>query len=132
MRTDGRNRIGSLHHDKSSILHDLSIIVGIAILWLLMGFCPRLLARIDLLATLVEFAALGGAQGLVIARADAGIGVVGHLAAPVRFGQIEAGERIILAQRMGGPVRWHEDAAQIGMAGESDAEEVINFSLVPI
>ncbi len=41
-------------------------------------------------------------------------------------------ERIVLAKRVGCKLHRHENAPQVGMAVESDAEHVENFALHPI
>src|SRR5579871_1817809 len=97
-----------------------------------MLFLPRfsrLLFIANLAAALVEFAAEGRAQGLT---ADAGVHIIGNLAAPVRFGQIEAGKRVVFAQGVRRPVHWHQDAAQVGMTLEGDAEEIVDLAFVPV
>src|SRR5207302_636326 len=43
-----------------------------------------------------------------------------------------AAERIVLAQRVAGPVVFHDDPAQVGMAVEADAHEVEGLTLVPV
>ena len=44
----------------------------------------------------------------------------------------EAGEREVLAQRMALEAVVGEDAAQIGMAGEQDAVEIVGLALEPV
>src|SRR5579884_348052 len=48
-----------------------------------------------------------------------------------QFG-LDAGEREFLAQREIGITLPHQDAAQVGMAGEADAEHIVGFALVPV
>src|SRR5690348_4623189 len=94
-------------------------------------FCSWFLVLGEFGATLVEFTSSGCAQRLA-AHSRTGVGIVENLTAPVGFGQIEASERVVFAKRVGRPVSGHKNAPQIGMAGEGDAEEVIDFALVPV
>src|SRR6185312_15776191 len=55
-----------------------------------------------------------------------------QLPAPVRLWQLDAGQRVILAQWVADPVVWHLDAPQVGMPGEANAEEVVDLALVPV
>src|SRR5579884_643372 len=75
--------------------------------------------------------ALWGAERL---RADAGgQGLIeGDLAAPVRLRQADARERVVLAERVADPIGGHQDAREIRVTGEADAEEVVDLALIPV
>src|SRR5260221_9883858 len=89
----------------------------------------RLLVLADFAAALVEFAAEWCSERLA---ANAGVNVVRDLAAPVRLREIKAGERIVLAQRMGRPIHGHQDTTQVGMACEENTKEIVYLALEPV
>src|SRR5215471_13856352 len=113
-----------------------SMIYCVSISCFCIGLCsflaarlPWFLTRIDLAATLVQFTARGGAQGLA---AYAGVNIIWHLSSPVRLGQVKASEWVILTQGVGCPVNGHQDTAQVRMAGKGDAKEIVYLSLIPV
>src|SRR2546421_2375438 len=92
-------------------------------------FCSWLLVVTDFTTALVEFTAFRCAQGLA---PNTRVGIIGYLAAPVRFRQIKAGEWVVLPQRVSRPIHGHQDAAQIRMACKSNAKEVVYLAFIPV
>src|SRR5260370_8222350 len=100
----------------------------IAFSYLLPLLGSRLLVLADFAAALVEFAAEWCSERLA---ANAGVNVVRDLAAPVRLREIKAGERIVLAQRMGRPIHGHQDSTQVGMTFEEKSNNIESLSPTP-
>src|SRR6266550_2385658 len=88
-----------------------------------------LMVLADFTAALVELASIRCAQRLA---ANAGIAIIGYLAAPVGLRQVKTGERIVLAQGVCRPIHGHQDTPQIGMACKGNTEEVVDFALIPV
>src|SRR6266571_196540 len=63
---------------------------------------------------------------------NAGVGIVGNLAAPMRFRQVKAGEGIVLPQRVCRPVRRHQNTPQVRMTRKSNAKHIIHLTLIPV
>src|ERR1051326_8379060 len=91
----------------------------------------RLLARFWFVARGSGWAALVDAHCLA-ANALRQCLLEWYLSAPMRFRQFDAGQWIVFAQRVAGPVLWHNQTTQVRVTGKGDTKDIVDLALVPV